>query len=331
MKHPEKRARSADPLSFDRAMTYKSLENILQADSNLPLFASDLNDRGAKRFYTCDYEEFVFNYYPKLVHKHEYEVLRWDRPTKLFYDLDCSGTEWNAELFQSLVKFVIDKTTEKCATLFDHHSPTYYILESSSDDKFSAHLVFDIVMESMEDVKCFVSACFDKVQGVDLSVYSRNRCFRIMGSSKKGNGRKLLLGTNIHGQFGVDLFRTFIQGVVSSTYTGPLAYEGRPDSAYSFVRTSIKSELPRMAFVPPSLLVDYINALGGKICSGREDAEIYSFILSGIHCPFRGRVHKSNNTFLNIRRNNFQGYMVCADIECPRVHFWVRNYGWAFK
>lgn len=312
-------------------MTYKSLENILQADVDQPLFASDLNDRGAKRFYTCGYEEFVFDYYPKLLVKHEYEVLRWDRPTKLFFDLDCSGSEWNADLFQELIQRVIGKTIEKCDTLFDQRSPVYYLLESSSLEKFSAHLIFDIVMETMEDVKSFVSAFFENVPGVDPTVYSRNRSFRIMGSSKKGNGRKLLIGNSISGQFGVDLFRTLIQGVVSSTYTGPLAYEGRPDSAYSFVRSSGKLDRPRMAFVPPSALVDYINALGGKISSGREDPEMYSFILSGIHCPFRGRVHKSNNTFLNIRRNTFQGHMACADLECPRVHFWVGNYAWVFK
>ena len=302
-------------------MTYKSLENILDADGNIPLFASDVTDRGAKRFYTCDYEYFVFNYYPNLSVKHEYEVLRWDRPTKIFFDLDCSGAEWNAELFNKLITQVIEKTIEKCAILFEQLSPVYYLLESSSSEKFSAHLIFDIVLETMEDVKCFVNTFFDTVPGVDMSVYSRNRCFRILGSSKKGNGRKLIGGN-------VDLFRTFIQGIVN---TGPLLYDGRPESAYSFVKTSGNLDRPRSAFVPSTVLIEYINALGGKISSGREDSEMYSFILSGIHCPFRSRVHKSNNTFLNIRRKNFYGYMVCADIECPRVHFWVRNYAWVFK
>ncbi len=305
-------------------MTYKVLENILEADGSVPLFASDLNDRGAKRFYTCEYEYFVFHYYPNLSVKHEYEVLRWDRPTKIFFDLDCSGAEWTADLFRGLIKQVIDKTIEKCEILFDHLSPMYYLLESTSTDKFSAHLIFDIVMETMEDVKRFVTVFFDKVPGVDLSVYSRNRCFRIMGSSKKGNGKKCLVGN-------VELFRTLIQGVVSSTYSGPLSYDGRPDCVYSFTSTSGALDRPRTAFVPTAALVDYVNALGGKMSSGRADNEMYSFILSGIHCPFKGRVHKSNNTFLNIRRSNYYGYMVCADIECSRVHFWVGNYAWVFK
>jgi hypothetical protein len=303
----------------------------VHTDTTLPVFATDISNLGAKTFYTCGYSTFVFQHYSHLRNRHEYEVLRWDRPTKIFFDLDAHATSMPTDEFERRIDQVVDRVRAMCQYYLLIPSPEPYILTASTVDKHSAHIIFDVVLESMEQVKRFVLHGFSDMSEVDKSVYTRNRCFRLLGSTKKGRTAHLGFQHSTTALEPVDVFRTMVQAILPSSLEGPLAYDGRPQYVYTFESAQtdiIKSS--SVAFHAPDELTSYIASLGGQLRSGREEDEQYTFIVQKMHCPFAKKVHKSNNMFLNINKTTMVGYMMCADPECPKLRIWTGNYLWTF-
>lgn len=298
-------------------------------DEDLPLFASDVNDKGAKVFYTCGYETFINEYYHRLPvqQRHEYEVLRWSRPTKLFFDLDADAQVMSNEVFKDQRLRLIEFVHQLCMELFSSKCDEVYILESSTETKHSNHIIFDFVMANMECVKGManmVAASFQDI--VDMSVYTRNRCFRIAGSSKYGKKIPLTISAN------VGIFQTLIQGVLPEEYHGALDYQGRPFFSYAFTLT-MEDVSSKTSIRAPEKLVEYIKQVFKAQLrpNGKEDGQTMTFLVHGMYCPSAKKVHKSNNMFFNIRKETMNGWFVCSDVNCPKIHIWSHmNYLFCF-
>ncbi|XP_078446317.1 DNA primase [Wolffia australiana] len=189
------------------------------------LFSYQDHFNGQRRFLVCTYEEFWRRYEkmdPKL--RHHYEVIQEGLPCHLYFDLEFSkldNPERNAdEMVDTLVTVIF-------SLLFDKYSiegKREWIMEldSSTTEKFSRHLIVRIPQTAFKDnshVGAFVSEVCSLIKSasekapqlenlfikrnisslesgsqifIDTGVYSRNRCFRLVSSSKAGKNSILV-------------------------------------------------------------------------------------------------------------------------------------------
>jgi len=194
----------------------------LEAAAKLPalqLFSEDLDTSGTRHYLLATYEDF-WHIYKKRAKKHFYEVIRENVSCKLYFDLEyirtCNTHVQEEELIATISKLVASGLKQilkrKESSLLPYLK--CLVLDSSSNEKFSKHLIFPkIVFPTNRIAGKFVwkllqmsDSCsnllvlkpaqneMQTVLAIDLSVYSRNRCFRILGSSKYGENRPLTIG-----------------------------------------------------------------------------------------------------------------------------------------
>ena len=143
--------------------------------------------------------------------KHYYEVIPWDKPCKLYFDLefllqhnpDCDGSVMTEALINIVNKHL--HTAFSCTSFLED----VLILESSTETKFSIHLIFQKAIFSSNGhcgafVKHLIASLSEeektqfevkdheenKTNFIDLSVYSRNRNFRLYLSTKYGKSAR---------------------------------------------------------------------------------------------------------------------------------------------
>ncbi|XP_057426931.1 uncharacterized protein LOC130720319 [Lotus japonicus] len=182
---------------------------------------------GKRRFLVSTYTEF-WRRYKSMDSKfrHHYEVIQEGLPCHLYFDLEFNkrvniGRNGD-EMVDLLISVVLEALHEKYAIHGDHD--WIVELDSSTEDKFSRHLIIRIPKASFKDnthagafvseicsriltargkdrsfEKLFVvkeSSCNESASQlfVDTAVYTRNRCFRLHLSSKAGK-RSVLLPT----------------------------------------------------------------------------------------------------------------------------------------
>ena len=68
-------------------------------DKNLPIFSMDLDKSGAKTFFCCGFEYFVNHLYKKNNYRNCYEVLQFNKPSKIYLDFDCLSEDCTRKKF----------------------------------------------------------------------------------------------------------------------------------------------------------------------------------------------------------------------------------------
>ncbi|XP_062188595.1 uncharacterized protein LOC133891905 [Phragmites australis] len=172
-----------------------------------------------RRFLVSTYEEFWRRYNdmdPKI--RHHYEVIQEGSPCHIYFDLEFS-TRLNMnrdadEMVDILVAIIFNALRDKYS--IEGHEECITELDSSTDEKFSRHLIIRMPKTAFKDnshVGAFISevcsqiaaqraanpnldklyitknsSCTGPVEQLfmDTAVYSRNRCFRLAFSSKSG-------------------------------------------------------------------------------------------------------------------------------------------------
>jgi len=157
--------------------------------------------------------EYFFNYYSKLPARHFYEHLHVEKPCRLYFDLEYFlplNPEFDIESFYSQFYSILDYLLKK---LFDvkFDEKTYVVLDSSTPEKFSNHLIVhtDKLFPTNSDVGFLAQVVaeymrFKKVGLVrdshrkdamilDLGVYKSNQSLRLFLSSKYGKSSVLKL------------------------------------------------------------------------------------------------------------------------------------------
>ena len=151
-------------------------------------YASDLTKGGAKEYGVSTLSNFI-PLYQKRKFKHFYELLKSDRPRHAYFDLDVKDRE--------------DLTPEE---VFDSFRETYMRYQAFNDlpistdfrvsdsttanrDKISLHIIDkNVIWINWADGDRESKKFFEYVD-CDNSVYSKNRCMRMIGSSKFGQIR----------------------------------------------------------------------------------------------------------------------------------------------
>ncbi|XP_050914527.1 uncharacterized protein LOC127129360 isoform X1 [Lathyrus oleraceus] len=194
-----------------------------KGQEDVHLFSYQDHFNGQRRFLVSTYTEF-WRRYKNMPSKfrHHYEVIQEGLPCHLYFDLEFN-TKVNIgkngdEMVDLLISVVLEALHEK----YEIHGERDWIVEldSSTEDKFSRHLIIRIPKAAFKDnshAGAFVSEVCSRILNakgedksyeklfvakdtnesacqlfVDTAVYTRNRCFRLHLSSKAGKSSILL-------------------------------------------------------------------------------------------------------------------------------------------
>ena len=117
-------------------------------DPTLAVFSKEHGFGGKRHFLVCSREEF-WKMYQNIPFKKYYEVILSEKPCKLYFDLEFDiSLNRSKEEFQ-LTKLLIDVVMEQMMENFgiETSSEDLCVLDSSSEYKFSVHVIFRLVIE----------------------------------------------------------------------------------------------------------------------------------------------------------------------------------------
>jgi hypothetical protein len=298
--------------------------------SGLPVFAKDILDGGKKTYFACGYEHFCNVMYRNNNLRHVYELLQFEKPTKIYIDFDCEDVSKVDQFKEEYTKF--------CAaiqlTIGDENVP-FYSLDASTDKKLSCHVIFELFLENVPEVQNVIEHTLTKCpcEFVDRSVYTRNRVFRLLYSYKlnKDPSTKLSIKGITNNDYNPEhVFRTLIQAMVPQHYIdGPFSnLEGLCKTVKQLVYGN-NAETKHYhgsgytaagCNIPPDFAT-MIQEYGGVLLSCRENENFISCIVGGKNCPWSDKPHKNNNQYFTLCKSNLMGFWQCADKDCANIQY----------
>jgi hypothetical protein len=148
------------------------------------IYATDVNKNGAKVFYAKSMLA-MWRHMQKMPRYHS-EVIK-DAPCHLFWDFDEGDVraEWRK------LKVLLDKLFSSLGIQVEH-----LLLDASKGTKKSLHVITKsdkYLLESPVQGRTLIGRMRtlfgDDMPNIDETIYTRNRCFRMLGSSKYGQNR----------------------------------------------------------------------------------------------------------------------------------------------
>mgnify|MGYP006919631638 CR=1 FL=1 len=299
--------------------------------SGLPVFAKDILDGGKKTYFACGYEHFCNNLYRSSSLRNTYELLQYDKSTKIYIDFDCEDVSRVTEFEEGYTNFcnAIKKVIN------DENVPVY-ALDACTDKKLSRHVIFEIFLENIPEVQNVVEHTLTlcPCEFVDRGVYTRNRVFRLLYSYKLGKdpSTALTIKDNTDNKYNPEhVFRTLIQAIVPQHYIdGPFCNLEGLSKVPKQLTYGIKNSGPNnyhgsgysgsTCKLPP-MFDDIIQEYGGVILSTKVNDNFISCIVGGKKCPWTDKPHKNNNQYFTLCKSNLMGFFQCADPECKNIQY----------
>jgi hypothetical protein len=168
---------------------FSTLQKAIERKSDY-VFAEDVHKAGKKQFYTGTIQELQTIVEGVDGTPHFYECLMEHRPSRLFLDVDSSSPLDINTLVEILRAAIVAK--------YSNSQPDIQLLDSSGPNKYSWHIIVtNIILKNVYHVGAFVRRLVLYMDDsplaavIDTAVYTRNRMFRLPGSSKKGSTRVL--------------------------------------------------------------------------------------------------------------------------------------------
>ena len=167
---------------------FPTLQKAIEQKSDY-VFAEDVHQAGKKQFYTGTIAELqtIVN---KRLQPHFYECLMEHRPSRLFIDVDSTH--------QLDINELVEMLRAGIAAKFAGIQPDIQLLDSTGPNKYSWHIIVtNVILKNVYHVGAFVRrlvlymADSPLAAVIDTAIYTRNRMFRLTGSSKMGSERVL--------------------------------------------------------------------------------------------------------------------------------------------
>ena len=315
----------------------------------LRVWAMEVDTNGRRLFTAGSYSAF-WRFYARLLRRnipiHYYEVIREQNASRLYFDLEYQK-QFNQSIDgEQMVIALVDTVEElsgdniRCEDLVQ--------LDSTTDKKFSRHLIFrtiayhdnaqignfarkvvDAILAKDEKLMNVYKSEQEVVPFVDLSVYTRNRCFRLAGSSKYGltaalhpvNGkgiskdlfmRSLVCAIEPH----VGL-RGSVMPLERNISTGGM-YTNRNESSTGngYERNRTASPFPRLDEYIMQMVGPRKGDIYGVTIVATSETVIYAIKGGYKYCANIGRHHKSNNVLLVAETKEGRMYQRCFDPDC---------------
>lgn len=292
---------------------------------NTSIFAQDLNIHGIKKFLVGTLDEFI-HCYNGLKHRHWYECLLENRPSRLFLDVESK----HPVNIERLIEYV-----QKCTELMFQKKVHFEVLNACSDTKQSYHLIGDLVFKNTYHVGAFVRRVLmamhneniPEKDAIDHAVYTRNRMFRIKGSTKFGSTRVLKHEKPWHDLL-VQTSGNYIEcleldkSIPKSTSMHPInMFIHNEDGSWSNIRTCktlISSNLNDV--YPLSPILQWLDRhLDANII--RHNIKMSSNGMCIVptqskNCKIAERVHKGNHIWFSIDTRTLKITQRCHDNVC---------------
>lgn len=324
----------------------------------------ELDSSGRRRFLVAT-TETLWAYYRRLMREgrraHIYEIIRRGAVCKAYFDLEFAR-EGEARLVDgdALTEEVVQAVGEVAAEWTGRAGwrPELDVgavvggvvrLLSSTPEKYSVHLVFPALVFSSNaaagDFAREVEARLgDQARGlglVDMGVYTPNRCFRLVGSSKFGREQRLLPAKAYYSAegrpaFSEQLFRSSLVTEVADTKE--FVDAGAPETILPLrsagssgrstpscaVRAGVSATAGHRSSSDCPAVDGYIQSIIQE-CGGRVASVSYltsfstiSYVIKGgwRFCYRIGRHHKSNGIVLVVNLASREVYQRCFDPDC---------------
>lgn len=325
----------------------------------LRVWSFEIDNKGRRRFIAASYESF-WRVYSRFIRRggdlHFYEVIRERHASKLYFDLEFQLKQNPAALPEEMVDALVGACAELCELRkLSRNGPGIVELDSTSEKKFSRHLIFEniafhdnvqagdfargaVELLAAKDPSLVMvnSTDGEVVPFVDLGVYTKNRCFRIVGSSKFGKSQRLLPHKQAAGRKRISVSKDlFMRSLVCSVGANAVLlgsvspfqteralgtkHEGHSNAASSDSFQRLPGEKS-----PFPLLDEYIYSIIGRHGGGiygvtiLSSSETIMYAIKGgyKYCGKIGRHHKSNNVILIADLRKGEVYQKCFDPDC---------------
>ena len=299
-----------------------ALAHLKECPSNNIVIAEDVAVGGQKQFYVNS-PQLLAQKYTQLQSPHWYECLLEGVPSRIFLDIESEDAVDLPSILESLTA-AVDQKFNLLANI--------EVLDSCSDKKQSWHVVVtNVYLKNVYHVGAFVRrlVLFTNEDAIDTSVYTKNRMFRVKGSSKYGSDRIL--------RHPSEWRTTLVQWPPAMRHhecleidgSEPVSQSRGPSALFDYVdsvwvsRHGSRTGLPSLKYgVPPFLgpLLQKIDAL----CNGNLYHHKITMTSSGKlfcstkskKCAIAGRQHKGNNIWFEIDLVGQRVYQRCYDGEC---------------
>jgi hypothetical protein len=287
------------------------------------------NQTNGQRYYVVCTNKEYWEKYLKQGDRYGYELIRRDLPCHLYIDLDINKKAYPninvSDVWIKLESYVDTVFTELFTIQKDHIKKMIH--SSSSNEKGSMHVIYNIknkifrstayVGAFMRAVRFYVEsmkeedmAMFDE-KWVDMSIYTPNRLFRMLGCSKYGQERYL---TNNSPYTYEEWLSNKVQPV---HHTGNFIDVRELDGSEPKYRSSGGG----ITGWQPDCVKDILSQIEEEHA---KPTRVHAFPLKSIFscnlntkvCPFKGEAHSKNGLYANIRLNEL-GYTVkCHSDKC---------------
>ncbi|XP_036911058.1 DNA-directed primase/polymerase protein isoform X3 [Sturnira hondurensis] len=288
--------------------------------------------KGQRIYLVTTYVQFWFYYKSRKSLLHCYEVIPENAVCKLYFDLEfnklanpgADGKKMVALLIEYVCKALQESYSVNCS------AEDVFNLDSSTDAKFSRHLIFQLHDVAFKD-------------NIHVGVYTRNRNFRLYKSSKVG--KLVVLEIAEDNTFSVprsndisEENQYFLSSLVSNirfsatlqilTCDTPKDKQRHPGH-FNSTTTSVENMGGFQGSPYPEIdqfvlsLVNKNGIKGGIRCWNyffQEQLLVYD-ICKYRWCENIGRAHKSNNIMIVVDLKNEVWYQKCHDPECQAVNF----------
>jgi hypothetical protein len=295
--------------------------------------------KGAKDYTTEGLDAFIARYcaLPPAQRTH-YEMMLDTYPCKLYFDLDLDPV-----LFPDYdMERVIARLPGMVGEALGIETPPTIRMDCNRAEKTSTHLLFPTITfrNACDHMRNFVAGLVldeEMDEAVDMSVYSKDRCFRLYGSHKAGD-EHLLLRPGEKGDLDPAFLRESLCSVIDPDAEirecgkPKRKWEGPPRLFADEYRNRVEVEVTRMIreMDEEVALLNDIEIPKRRLTVRSRDNKLDFQIAPGMPCAHAERMHRSNTTFFTYYLYTGEGHFQCTDPECRagnlRGKYWAKNY-----
>jgi hypothetical protein len=324
---------------------YRLNQALLTCSKEQIILAEDINSTGTKQFYV-DTLKNLNQLYSSKTDKHFYEVLVENKPSRLFLDIESETAVVNIEkMVNDLAAILIHFLQQKNSAIV----PIFEVLDSSSSAKSSFHIVCtNVYFANIYHVGAFVRTVVcvyifneEDYSAIDTAVYTKNRMFRVNGSTKFGSSRVLkndkpwdaLLIQTPNPVSGVFQCKEVDLSSPVSTSMHPkdlFEFDKDKEMWVSKVHNHISSA--GTTNTDPLLLYPIFDWLDNTLDAQiqRDNQMLQSdgmiWIASGSKkCQIQNREHRGNHIKFRIDIGRQKVYQHCHDADCKKIRCLVPN------
>ena len=339
--------------------------------NDLMLFCEQDSRTGRRSFVAAEYAPYedVYLSFATPSERHAYEIIRASDSCRLYFDVEVEFTseeeknvalESLAEKLTALLETTMDALRNRLGVGSVRLSD-FTVLHCEYDAKYSKHIIFsrdDVLFENNRHVGAFVKFAIlpfvpDAVDFVDDKVYTRNRAFRMLYSSKFGKQSVMEVDVGVHGHRADDSLesaraflrkslvapcwlqhvvptrvpgaylidardvdKTLVTTFVSNAHIGNTRYGVVGGGASGEYESTVVQHLLLDAFVVDLASTSRGKATIRRVTYSEMDNRLKYEVGNVRYCQRIRREHKSNNVYYVVDVDQRTVVQRCYDPEC---------------